>query len=362
MSTPSHPDYYPQEYVASSGEQLLGTNQIDQSHHSNHPEQFHSLPTYDISQQKLKNYTFNEPNIYSLQQVYQTPSSDYYQGTELTSINASPSMLSNSVRPVSLNIQQGPSIVPSLQQLQQHPYGNSMYASTALGGTSNHIAPVRYHLHHHSNTSTVSSSSNPSQTKHLRTSSISNDFPEPVKPRIATTYWEDENTMCYQVKARGVLVSRREDTNFINGTKLLNVIGMTRGKRDGILKSEKTKTVVKVGSMNLKGVWIPFERAAEIARNEGVDNDELLGPLFVKDLKTYFNLKGYKLKIEETDQELENGHREQGNSFFESASVEYPLSKNNGNRLQAGVPTKPTSLLRQNYFDAKPSVNLGAKE
>ena len=35
--------------------------------------------------------------------------------------------------------------------------------------------------------------------------------------------------------------------------KLLNVIGMTRGKRDGILKTEKIKNVVKVGSMNLKG-------------------------------------------------------------------------------------------------------------
>ncbi len=35
----------------------------------------------------------------------------------------------------------------------------------------------------------------------------------------------------------------------INGTKLLNVAGMTRGRRDGILKSEKTRHVVKIGPM-----------------------------------------------------------------------------------------------------------------
>lgn len=46
----------------------------------------------------------------------------------------------------------------------------------------------------------------------------------------------------------------------INGTKLLNVAGMTRGRRDGILKSEKLRHVVKIGPMHLKGVW--YGRAA----------------------------------------------------------------------------------------------------
>jgi protein SOK2 len=44
----------------------------------------------------------------------------------------------------------------------------------------------------------------------------------------------------------------------INGTKLLNVAGMTRGRRDGILKSEKLRHVVKIGPMHLKGVWYAF--------------------------------------------------------------------------------------------------------
>jgi hypothetical protein len=41
----------------------------------------------------------------------------------------------------------------------------------------------------------------------------------------------------------------------INGTKLLNVCQLSRGKRDGILKNEKDRVVVKVGAMHLKGVW-----------------------------------------------------------------------------------------------------------
>jgi hypothetical protein len=45
----------------------------------------------------------------------------------------------------------------------------------------------------------------------------------------------------------------------INGTKLLNVAGMSRGKRDGILKNEKGRVVVKVGAMHLKGVWYSIQ-------------------------------------------------------------------------------------------------------
>lgn len=48
------------------------------------------------------------------------------------------------------------------------------------------------------------------------------------------------------------------DNHMINGTKLLNVAGMTRGRRDGILKSEKIRHVVKIGPMHLKGVWYAY--------------------------------------------------------------------------------------------------------
>lgn len=68
----------------------------------------------------------------------------------------------------------------------------------------------------------------------------------------------------------------------INGTKLLNVAGMTRGRRDGILKSEKHRNVVKIGPMHLKGVWIPFDRALEFANKEKIT--DLLYPLFVHNI------------------------------------------------------------------------------
>lgn len=138
-------------------------------------------------------------------------------------------------------------------------------------------------------TSTCSETSLPIQHRPKKIAKI-------TKPRVATTFWEDEGTTCYQVEAQGMVVSRREKDNYINGTKLLNVTGMTRGKRDGMLKSEKGRRVVRNGLMNLKGVWIPFHRAAEIARNEGVD--DLLYPLFVKDIRLFFADKGMEMKQE----------------------------------------------------------------
>ncbi|KAK6453733.1 uncharacterized protein RJT20DRAFT_137221 [Scheffersomyces xylosifermentans] len=107
--------------------------------------------------------------------------------------------------------------------------------------------------------------------------------PPGIRPRVTTTMWEDEKTLCYQVDANNVSVVRRADNNMINGTKLLNVAQMTRGRRDGILKSEKVRHVVKIGSMHLKGVWIPFERALAMAQREGIV--DLLYPLFVRDIK-----------------------------------------------------------------------------
>lgn len=107
--------------------------------------------------------------------------------------------------------------------------------------------------------------------------------PPGIRPRVTTTMWEDEKTLCYQVDANNVSVVRRADNNMINGTKLLNVAQMTRGRRDGILKLEKIRHVVKIGSMHLKGVWIPFDRALAMAQREGIV--DLLYPLFVRDIK-----------------------------------------------------------------------------
>ncbi|KAJ2473583.1 hypothetical protein GGI02_000733, partial [Coemansia sp. RSA 2322] len=60
---------------------------------------------------------------------------------------------------------------------------------------------------------------------------------------------------------------------------------LSRGKRDGILKNEKGRRVVKVGPMHLKGVWIPFERARFLAEQFKVV--EMLFPIFQHDPNTY---------------------------------------------------------------------------
>ncbi|ORE04766.1 apses-domain-containing protein [Rhizopus microsporus var. microsporus] len=101
------------------------------------------------------------------------------------------------------------------------------------------------------------------------------------RPRLTATLWEDESTLCYQVDTRGICVARRQDNNMINGTKLLNVAGMSRGKRDGILKNERGRVVVKVGAMHLKGVWIPFARAKTLATQFNIL--DALYPIFADD-------------------------------------------------------------------------------
>ncbi|MCJ1309408.1 hypothetical protein MMC25_003067 [Agyrium rufum] len=106
--------------------------------------------------------------------------------------------------------------------------------------------------------------------------------PAGMKPRVTATLWEDEGSLCFQVEVKGICVARREDNHMINGTKLLNVAGMTRGRRDGILKSEKIRHVVKIGPMHLKGVWIPFDRALDFANREKIT--EILYPLFVHNI------------------------------------------------------------------------------
>lgn len=110
-------------------------------------------------------------------------------------------------------------------------------------------------------------------------------MPVAGRHRVTTTLWEDEGTLCFQVDVKGVCVARRHDNNMINGTKLLNVCGMSRGKRDGILKNEKERIVVKVGAMHLKGVWIAFNRAKQLAEQHGIA--DALYPLFEPNIQSF---------------------------------------------------------------------------
>jgi len=106
--------------------------------------------------------------------------------------------------------------------------------------------------------------------------------PPGSSPTVATAFWEDEGCLCYQVETRGVCVARRDDNHMINGTKLLTLTAMTAGRKGALLKSEKIRHTVKLGPTHFKGVWIPFERALELANAEKIV--ESLYPLFVHDI------------------------------------------------------------------------------
>ncbi|KAI8997392.1 transcription regulator HTH, apses-type DNA-binding domain-containing protein [Pilobolus umbonatus] len=108
----------------------------------------------------------------------------------------------------------------------------------------------------------------------------------PGRAKISTSLWDDEDTLCYQIDVGGICVTRRQDNDMVNGTKLLNVTGMSRGKRDGILKNEKGRVVVKLGAMHLKGVWVTFSRAKHLATHFNILDQ--LYPLFADDPAIYF--------------------------------------------------------------------------
>lgn len=357
-SSDQHIYYHSNNTNDSNSEQIVNPSSNPNSNHTMSNAQFtnqqsslpleplHSILYHVYPNSRLKN-AFNEPNL-SLQQMYQssTQPQDYYN-------NEYPTLMNQSPLPLSQNLPSSVEAQGQIVGLQQSTPGNYSGANVLFQS-----APDGSMRNSQSHISRVSHSPQSSNSTHLRNSSASTkrhsfdlDFVKPDKPRIATTYWEDEKTICYQVEAQGILVSRREDTNYVNGTKLLNVAGMTRGKRDGILKTEKTKTVVKVGAMNLKGVWIPFDRASEIARNEGIDG--LLYPLFVKDLKSFYHEKGSMLR---RDSYLKSFNNDDLSSITLSdvslptiQSTIIPLNSNNHRAHNKDVK----SIEQHEYYDEK---------
>jgi len=121
-------------------------------------------------------------------------------------------------------------------------------------------------------------------------------------PRVSTTVWEDEHTLVHQVGAMGQDVGRREDNDMINVTKLLNVAGKSRGRRDRLLKAETTRHVVKAGPRHLRGVWLPFERALEFANKERIT--DMLYPLFVRDIRGLITNNSNLLRTASNVQEI----------------------------------------------------------
>ena len=220
------------------------------------PRNHHALPSPQIYQPQSVPYNQQHSSHYSSHYTYDMPHAGH---ADTGGISPSIGQRSSSASTALMMEQQGASL-PS-------PSSSSSAASRANPLAPPGSLPQRLASHH-----------NPRGRP-----------PHPIilerKPRVTTTLWEDQGTLCFQVEARGVVVARREDNDMINGTKLLNVAGMSRGKRDGILKSENFRSVVKVGTMHLKGVWIPFERALDFATKERIT--EVLYPLFVSDIKSF---------------------------------------------------------------------------
>ncbi|KAG7666142.1 uncharacterized protein J8A68_000320 [[Candida] subhashii] len=141
------------------------------------------------------------------------------------------------------------------QQQADYGYGRYQYSATTGGAstTSNTSAGTNptYYQQPMQSTQAYATRNLPNQSSILdpldapANSTIGQFQPPGIRPRVTTTMWEDEKTLCYQVDANNVSVVRRADNNMINGTKLLNVAQMTRGRRDGILKSEKLDMLLK---------------------------------------------------------------------------------------------------------------------
>ncbi|KKY18896.1 putative apses transcription factor [Phaeomoniella chlamydospora] len=104
-----------------------------------------------------------------------------------------------------------------------------------------------------------------------------------TKPSLIIFQWKDEGSLCYQIEVNGIHVTRREDNNFINASKLMMVARVPRQERYRLLKSEQNLHFVKRGSMHLRGIWIPLERALYFANKANVTS--LVYPLFAENIR-----------------------------------------------------------------------------
>lgn len=124
--------------------------------------------------------------------------------------------------------------------------------------------------------------------------------------KITSFWWDSENTICYQICINRIYVIRRQDNDMINGTKLLNIANISRGKRDGILKNEKEKVIIKNGDIYLKGIWIPFSCAKLLAIQYNII--KLLQPLFIDNPSILIYSPLYFSGLQNFKKELENNY------------------------------------------------------
>ncbi|KAJ3123324.1 hypothetical protein HK098_002015 [Nowakowskiella sp. JEL0407] len=140
--------------------------------------------------------------------------------------------------------------------------------------TSHHTKPISS-----PSTSTTTTESNTSDAKvpmyyfnrrgknEKEKSDVKVDFSQML---LSKCTWEECQTEIFVLEVNGHALARRADNSMLNGTKLLNIAGLTRGKRDGVLKNEHPRLVIRNGSMIVKGVWISLSRARILSEIYGI--------------------------------------------------------------------------------------------
>ena len=194
---------------------------------------------------------------------------------------------------------------------------------------------------------TTSSTTQPlarSPDAHTSSESVpKNDLPVPFdrtgqiappgsSPRLTTAFWEDEGCLCYQVETRGVCVARRDDNHMVNGTKLLTLTAMTAGRKGALLTREKTRHTIKLGPTQFRGVWIPFERALELANAEKIV--ESLYPLFVHEIGSLVRKTSDQKLTPYVDSQLHSQEVKEMAGSSKVRSAHSSLTKDNDKDLQ----------------------------
>lgn len=89
---------------------------------------------------------------------------------------------------------------------------------------------------------------------------------------VSLCYWREENTLLYQIECDGQTISRRLDNDLVNITKIMNSMGITKRKRDTLMRFESRDVHISC-SFDKRGIWIPLKRAEEIISRQCPNRD-----------------------------------------------------------------------------------------
>ncbi|AOA64471.1 Transcriptional activator [Komagataella phaffii CBS 7435] len=214
------------------------------------------------------------------------------QGSSLSGIDSPTSATSQSTYQAQDISQSSTSTVKQVSQFEER-----IQPGHAMGSHLNSPPNTTAKETSDQNTNLPSGESSPSSTAGA-------DIDDIIKSNnlITSVQWDEENTVVYQYVVQKIPLSRRADNDYVNATKLLNLTGMRRGRRDGILKLEKQRQVVKTGTIDLKGVWVPLKRAIKLAKAEQVFQKARL--IFVTNIADYYHTQIDSLGLNEEQKRL----------------------------------------------------------